>query len=41
MLDLLIAAVLGAAFYGGFKCGNKFASLRAMVAAAYAWAVKP
>lgn len=37
MVDLIIITMLGAAFYGGFKCGNKFASVRAVAAAARAW----
>ena len=27
MIDLILAGSLGAAFYGGFKLGNKFKSL--------------
>lgn len=33
MVDLILFAAIGAAFYGGFKCGNKFASLGALWAA--------
>ena len=28
-VDLILAGVIGAAFYGGFKVGNKFTSLSA------------
>lgn len=34
MLDLILAAVMAAMFYGGFRCGNKFATLRDVWAAA-------
>ena len=40
MIDLIILVMLGATFYGGFKCGNKFATLRAMASAAKAWVAK-
>lgn len=28
MIDLILAGSLGAAFYGGFKLGNKFKTLQ-------------
>lgn len=30
MVDLILLAVIVAVFFGGFYCGNKFASLNAM-----------
>lgn len=32
MVDLILIAVIVAAFFGGFYCGNKFASLKTMFA---------
>jgi hypothetical protein len=28
MIDLVFAGAFGAVFYGGFKCGNQFKTLR-------------
>lgn len=33
MIDLILFGAIGAAFVGGFKCGNAFASFGAMWAA--------
>lgn len=33
MVDLILLAAIGAAGYGGFKLGNKFATLREVWAA--------
>lgn len=30
MVDLILLAAIGAAFVGGFKCGNKFATFADM-----------
>ena len=34
MIDLILAGSLGAAFYGGFKLGNKFKTLKEATLAA-------
>ena len=34
MIDLILAGTIGAAFYGGFKLGNKYKTLKAAAKAA-------
>ena len=34
MIDLILAGAIGAAFYGGFKLGNKFKTLKEAALAA-------
>lgn len=36
MIDLILASCIGAAFYGGFKAGNKFKTIAELFAAAKA-----
>ena len=40
-LDLIILSLIAAAFYGGFKAGNRFKTLREMVDAGLDYFSKP
>ena len=40
MLDLILVTAFGAVFYGGFKVGNKFKTLKDALSAAIEFATK-